>query len=144
MQRTKDDGRQQLELSAEGTNRDVENTPKCTCPNCILARQWSLGPAQGLVDQKTFFGYLQYFTCPYQIRLKSIISNTNFQKKAAQTGFSCFFSSSNRIYLHCISHRTDKQSCNFLRHQIFHRGAITQTKRVEDAILGYFKIFTIK
>ena len=131
-------GRVKSELSAGGRKQDLENTPKCTRPNCNLARQWSLGPAEDLV------GYLQYFTCPYQIRLKSIISNTNFQKKAAQTGFSCFFSSSNRIYLHCISHRTDKQSCNFLRHQIFHRGAITQTKRVEDAILGFFKIFTIK
>ena len=26
------------ELSAEGTKRDVENTPKFTCPDCILAQ----------------------------------------------------------------------------------------------------------
>ena len=32
------------ELSAEGTKRDVENTPKFTRPDCILAQQSSLGP----------------------------------------------------------------------------------------------------
>ena len=32
------------ELSARGTIRDVENTPKFTPPNCILARPSSLGP----------------------------------------------------------------------------------------------------
>ena len=34
-------------LSAEGTTRDVENTPKFTRPNCILARRSSLGPPPG-------------------------------------------------------------------------------------------------
>ena len=34
----------QSELSAGGTKRDVESTPKCTCLNCILAQQSSLGP----------------------------------------------------------------------------------------------------
>ena len=34
----------QSELSAGGTQRDVENTPKCTCLNCILSRRSSLGP----------------------------------------------------------------------------------------------------
>ena len=29
------------ELSAEGTKRDVENTPKFTRPDCILARSFS-------------------------------------------------------------------------------------------------------
>ena len=33
-------GQVQSELSGIG----VENTPKCTRPNCILARQSSLGP----------------------------------------------------------------------------------------------------
>ena len=32
------------ELSAEGTKRDVENTPKFTRPDCILAQRSSLGP----------------------------------------------------------------------------------------------------
>ena len=32
------------ELSAEGTKRDVENTPKFTRPDCILAERSSLGP----------------------------------------------------------------------------------------------------
>ena len=37
-------GQGQCELSAGGTKRDVENTPKCTHPNCILTRRSSLGP----------------------------------------------------------------------------------------------------
>ena len=32
------------ELSAEGTKRDVENTPKFTRPDCILAKRSSLRP----------------------------------------------------------------------------------------------------
>ena len=32
------------ELSAGGMKRDVENTPKCSRLNCILARRSSLGP----------------------------------------------------------------------------------------------------
>ena len=31
-------GQVQSELSDRGTKQDVENTPKCTRPNCILAR----------------------------------------------------------------------------------------------------------
>ena len=37
-------GQVQSELSAGGTKRDFENTPKCTRPNCILVRRSSLGP----------------------------------------------------------------------------------------------------
>ena len=38
----------QSELSAGGTKRDVENTPKFTCPDWILAQQSSLGsPPEG-------------------------------------------------------------------------------------------------
>ena len=36
--------RWQSKLSAGGKKRDVENTPKCTRLNCILARRSSLGP----------------------------------------------------------------------------------------------------
>ena len=34
----------QSELSAGGTKRDIENTPKCTRSNCILAWRSSLDP----------------------------------------------------------------------------------------------------
>ena len=34
----------QSELSVGGTKRDVENTPKFTRPDCILAQRSSLGP----------------------------------------------------------------------------------------------------
>ena len=37
-------GQVQSELSAGGTKRDVENTPKSPRPNCILAWRSSLGP----------------------------------------------------------------------------------------------------
>ena len=37
-------GQVQSELSARGTKRDVENTSKCTCLDCIPARWSSLGP----------------------------------------------------------------------------------------------------
>ena len=37
-------GQVQSELSAGGTKRDVENTPKCTRPNCLLTRRLSKGP----------------------------------------------------------------------------------------------------
>ena len=40
-------GHVQSELSAGGMKRDVKNTPKCTCTNCILAQQSSLGPPPG-------------------------------------------------------------------------------------------------
>ena len=40
-------GQVQSELSAGGTKRDVENTPKCTRPHCILAQQSSLGLPPG-------------------------------------------------------------------------------------------------
>ena len=37
-------GQVRSELSAKGTKRDVENTPKCARPNCNLARWSNLGP----------------------------------------------------------------------------------------------------
>ena len=40
-------GQVQSELSAGGTKRDVENTPKSTRPHCILAQQSSLGVPPG-------------------------------------------------------------------------------------------------
>ena len=51
-------GQVQSGLSAGGTKRDIENTPKCTHPNCILPRRSSLGtpPAGG---HRTNFGQNQ-------------------------------------------------------------------------------------
>ena len=37
-------GQVQSELSARGTKQGIENTPKCTRANCILARLSCLGP----------------------------------------------------------------------------------------------------
>ena len=36
-------------VNIAGAKRDVENTPKCTCPKCILVQQSSSGAAYDLV-----------------------------------------------------------------------------------------------
>ena len=41
-------GQVQSKLSTGGTKREVENTPKCTRPNRILARLSNLGPLGGI------------------------------------------------------------------------------------------------
>ena len=60
-QRTTDDKavEVQSEVSGNGTKRDVENTPKCTRLNWILARQSSLGP-QLVGQHRTYYIHMDW------------------------------------------------------------------------------------